>query len=129
MIPLYLQLFQGYLLLHYNLHLASFLGGCWLVSLFTIHQNIEDFTQNIEEVTHVNVEIKEHDTKNIDENEEEYLNVKTESTIEEGKEVEKFNPHLITNNGVKRYSCKICNKNFTQKYILKTLNGVIHSVV
>ena len=98
----------------------------WLVSLFTIHQNTEDFTQNIEEVTHVNVEIKEHDTKNIDENEEEYLNVKKESTIEEGKEVEKFNPHLITNNGVKRYSCKICNKNFTQKYTLKTLNRIKH---
>ena len=97
-----------------------------MVSLFTIHQNIEDFTQNIEEVTHVNVEIKEHDTKNIDENEEEYLNVKTESTIEEGKEVEKFNPHLITNNGVKRYSCKICNKNFTQKYTLKTHNSIKH---
>ena len=27
MIPLYLQLFQGYLLLQYNFHLASFLGG------------------------------------------------------------------------------------------------------
>ena len=123
MIPLYLQLFQGYLLLHYNLHLASFLGGCWLVSLFTIHQNIEDFTQNIEEVTHVNVEIKEHDTKNIDENEEEYLNIKTESTMEEGKEVEKINPHsikpIMVLKGIPaKYVTKILRRNTLSKLLI-----------
>ena len=94
-----------------------------MVSLFTIHQNIEDFTQNIEEVTHVNVEIKEHDTKNIDENEEEYLNIKTESTMEEGKEVEKINPHsikpIMVLKGIPaKYVTKILRRNTLSKLLI-----------